>query len=298
MPLSPKERLKKTFPKTTSPHWHSRFSSSYWAWQITLGLLPLILLNVIIDFQDTLRLLIFAVLSGLMCDYLFAFFHREEITIDDGSSFLLCLLFILVIPRYTPWWAVMLGVFFVIAAGKACFGGWGQYIFHPSLAGLIFLATCFAGEITPYLRAYEYGTQQAVIPFYAWFFQVDAPTLGNMSPIAVLIGGMVLAWHRRIDPRTPATFLAALLILALLIGIRIDRLFLSHPIALFAFFILPDSSTSPITSRGRIWAGIACALFFLFFKSWLTGIEALAYSVLIINGLTPLLDRYARFVRS
>jgi len=61
-----------------------------------------------------------------------------------------------------------------------------------------------------------------------------------------------------------------------------------------AFFMATDYVTSPITSRGRIIFGIGCGVMTVVIRQYGGLPEGVCYSILFMNALTPLIDKYVR----
>jgi electron transport complex protein RnfD len=123
--------------------------------------------------------------------------------------------------------------------------------------------------------------------------------IGETSALALLIGAAYLIYRRHIYWQLPACFVATVGVLVWFFGGTggyFTGNFLMHIFAggliLGAFFMATDMVTSPMTIRGQIIMGIGCGL--LTFLVRLKGgpPEGVSYSILIMNALTPLIDRY------
>lgn len=67
---------------------------------------------------------------------------------NDYSAFVTAALFAIAIPPGIAWWIVVLGIFFAIIIVKHCYGGLGQNVFNPAMAGYLFLLLSFPNEMT------------------------------------------------------------------------------------------------------------------------------------------------------
>ena len=68
-------------------------------------------------------------------------------------------------------------------------------------------------------------------------------------------------------------------------------------LVLGAFFMATDPVTSPVSSKGKIIFGIGCGLFTILIRLKGGFPEGVCYSILIMNMLTPLIDKLTRIKR-
>jgi electron transport complex protein RnfD len=197
---------------------------------------------------------------------------------------------------------------------KHLFGGLGQNIFNPALIGRAFLLASFPVAMTTWttpidglstaspLGMMKEVTVGQVLPSVSeLFFGTVSGSIGETSALAVLIGGIYLLYRKQIDWRIPATFLGTVFLLTALIGLSKGEGFwypfyhlCAGGLLLGAFFMATDWVTSPITKRGRIIFGVGCGLLVVLIRLKGGYPEGVAYSILLMNVITPLLDRYTR----
>ena len=139
--------------------------------------------------------------------------------------------------------------------------------------------------------------------------QLEAPplSLGRMTWLRfrrhkmAIFGGIVLILMRIITPVIPLAVLGALFAWAALARL-IDpahfppaTLHLSSGAAMMAaFFIATDYVTSPTTPMGRAIYGVGIGTLIFVIRSWGAFPEGVAFSVLLMNACTPLIDTYVR----
>ena len=58
-----------------------------------------------------------------------------------------------------------------------------------------------------------------------------------------------------------------------------------------AIFMATDMVTSPVTGRGALVFGMGCGLITSVIRIWGSYPEGVSFSILIMNALTPLIDR-------
>ncbi len=71
--------------------------------------------------------------------------------IADYSSIVTAILLAFALPPLTPWWITALGVFFAIGIAKHLFGGLGNNVFNPAMAGYVALLISFPEALTNWL---------------------------------------------------------------------------------------------------------------------------------------------------
>ncbi len=232
----------------------------------------------------------------------------------DGSAFVTGVSFALLLPVTAPWWLALLGGMLATGLGKHAFGGLGCNLFNPSalsrviLMGLIpgawFVSTAVTidGVTTASPLARESGL---LAPTISELLSGSIPgTFGQVAPLAVLAGGLLLVILRTIDWRIPLTFLATVAFLALILppGIRIEGhapWLLGNPLLhlvgggtlLAAFYMLSDPVTAPFAPAGRIIFAVVAALAMMLIRFYTPYPDGAALAILLANASVPLIDR-------
>ena len=128
-----------------------------------------------------------------------------------------------------------------------------------------------------------------------------AGSLGETASLLIAAGGVVLLYTRIITWHIPAAMLAGIAIPAL-IGNAINPArcldatshLLSGGAMLGAFYIATDYVTSPNTKPGQLLFGFGCGFLTYVIRTWGGYPEGVAFAVLLMNALTPVIDRYLR----
>jgi electron transport complex protein RnfD len=242
-----------------------------------------------------------------------------ELAIDrqqafDGSALVTGIIFALLLPVTAPWWLALIGGMLATGLGKHAFGGLGCNLFNPAalsrvilmalIPGAWFVSTAISidGITTASPLARESGM---LAPTINELLTGSIPgTFGQVAPLAVLAGGLLLACLRTIDWRIPLTFLAAIAFFALLLppGERIEGhapWLLGNPLLhligggslLAAFFMLTDPVTAPFAPSGRIIFAIIAALATMLIRFYTPYPDGAALAVLVANASVPFIDR-------
>jgi electron transport complex protein RnfD len=128
-----------------------------------------------------------------------------------------------------------------------------------------------------------------------------AGSLGETSAVLILIGGLFLLYKRIISWHIPVSMMLTLAILASLFHVAQpekypDAFFhlMSGATLLGAFFIATDLVTSPVTYRGQLLFGAGCGALVFVIRSWTGYPEGVAFAVMLMNAMTPLIDHYLK----
>ncbi len=116
--------------------------------------------------------------------------------------------------------------------------------------------------------------------------------MGEVSALLLILGGVYLIASRVIDWRTPVIYVGT--VAALTAAAGRDPLFyaLAGGLLLGAFFMATDYVTSPLTRRGKAVFGVGLGLTTFLLRFWSNNPESVMFSILFMNALVPLIDRY------
>ncbi|MDD2751829.1 MAG: RnfABCDGE type electron transport complex subunit D [Candidatus Omnitrophica bacterium] len=299
---------------SASPHLHKKESVSRIMWMVVLSLLPAGIAGVVIFGPGALSVIILAVASSLAAEWILEIITKRKITILDGSAFLTGLLLAYNLPPKVPFWLPIVGAFFSIAIGKQIFGGLGQNIFNPALAGRVFLMASWPQYMTSLTRPFAYdaltqatpltllkeGKLTEYISYWDLFLGRHGGCIGEVCILALLIGAVFLLLRGYISWHIPITYIASVGIFTYVFGAKAlfsgDWLLhiLSGGLFLGAFFMATDYVTSPLTRKGQVVFGIGCGILTAMIRLWGGYPEGASYAILMMNAATPLIDRYTR----
>jgi electron transport complex protein RnfD len=249
---------------------------------------------------------------------------KRKQTIGDLSALLTGMLIAMSIPPRTPWWIAMVGGIVAIGLGKMLFGGLGFNIFNPALVGRAVVMMSWLGvmsELKPAggwfqaldvaatgkLDAISGATRLAIAAadraanlgygykladqYVPLLFRNLEGSLGEVSALLLILGGVALIVRGIIDWRIPVGYIGSVALLSWLFGS--DPVFnvLAGGVLLGAFFMATDYVTSPITKNGRLAFGIGCGVFNIVTRFYGPMPETTTFAILFMNGLAPLIDR-------
>src|SRR5690606_9760030 len=140
------------FVLNSSPHLHSKWTTTKVMWFVNLALLPSIAAALIFFGIGQLLIMITAVLFAVGTEAAIQSIRKKEVTWFDGSAALTGLLLSLTLPPNFSLSATAIGAVVAIGLGKQIFGGLGYNIFNPALVGRAFLQAAFPVQITTWVN--------------------------------------------------------------------------------------------------------------------------------------------------
>ncbi len=181
-----------------------------------------------------LLMLATAILCAILTEYVAKWMRKQPFRMD-GSAIVTAILFVLVMPPRTPLWIVAVGSIFCIAVAKEMFGGLGQNIFNPALAGRAFVTVSFAGALTRWIAPVHslltdgvatatplgegFTTTLSKAELYkALFFGNIAGSTGETSALLILIGGAILLAFGLIKWQVPVFYIGTVALLSWALG--------------------------------------------------------------------------------
>jgi len=124
-----------------------------------------------------------------------------------------------------------------------------------------------------------------------------AGSIGEISKLALLIGGIYLIVRKIISWKVPVLMIATVFAAKWISSGSVDDALyaiLSGGLFLGAFFMATDYATSPVTPGGKVVMGIGCGLLTFVIRELSPMPEGVSYAILIMNLAVPLIDRYTK----
>ena len=300
---------------SSSPHFHSRYTTEQAMRDVLLACLPAAASGIGFFGVNALLAILLCIAGAKLSDMLCQRVMGRPVSMDS-SALVTGMLLALCLPPSIPLWVAFLGGVFAIVIGKQVFGGLGQNIFNPAHIGRAILLASFPVYMTAWTPAR--GMADAVTSATPMLLMKQGamsrlPSLGDMvigriggcigetSVIAILVGAAFLIYRRHIDWRIPATYLGSVFVLAAAYsGVKgYGALYPLYQICgggllLGAIFMATDWVTSPVTRNGRLVFGIGLGVLTCLIRFFGGLSDGVCYSILIMNILTPYIDRYTR----
>ena len=314
---------------TSSPHIRGNETTRSLMLDVVIAMVPALVAAVIVFGIRALTLTAVSVVACIFWEWLYRKILKKDQTVGDLSAVVTGMLLAFVCPVTLPDGMMILGDAFAILLVKQLYGGIGRNFMNPALAGRAALLACYATAMTTWIdpsaskagvlgvgadivtaatpmAMMKEGGLAAVMETYdlqSMFVGNIGGSLGEVSALALLIGGIYLIARKVITWHIPVAYLGTVAVLTFLFPRGNDPLtfmlynLLGGGLMLGAFFMATDYVTSPVTSKGRIVFGIGCGLLTVFIRYFGGYPEGVCYSILIMNCTTWLIDKYMRPAR-
>ncbi|AAO35606.1 electron transport complex subunit D [Clostridium tetani] len=291
---------------SSSPHIREKDTTQSIMRDVIIALLPATVAGVYFFKMEALLVILASVISCVLAEYIWQKATKQKVTISDLSAVVTGLLLAFNLPASVPLWLPVIGGFFSIIIVKQFFGGLGQNVVNPALAGRAMLLASWPVQMTTWtLDGATTATPLAILKgaeatgatlpgvMDAFIGHVGG-CIGETSALALLLGGAYLLYKRVIDWKIPVTFIGTTLIITAIAGRSgnvIYELFVGG-LMIGAIFMATDYATCPITPKGRIIFGIGCGIITSLIRIFGGYPEGVSYSILIMNLFVPLIERW------
>ena len=310
---------------SSSPHIRSNEDTRSIMLDVIIALLPAMGWSIYCFGIKALVLTLVSVVSCVFFEWAYRKLMKKSCMVGDLSAVVTGMLLSFVCPVDLPWWVIIIGAFFSIVVVKQLYGGIGCNFLNPALAGRAILLASYATAMTTWtlpsskkeladvistatpLAIMKEGTVEKFTELTANYSVADmfigrvGGSLGEVSALALLLGGAWLLIRKVISWHTPVAFIGTVAILTLIsapAGIDNVQYMLYNVfgggLMLGAIFMATDYATSPVTKPGQLIFGIGCGLITCFIRRFGSYPEGVCYSILIMNCTTWLLDKYIR----
>lgn len=298
------------FVVASSPHIREGSTTRRIMMDVLLALLPATAASVWFFGPRALLVAAVSILTAIGWEWGSRRLMKRPDAIGDFSAVVTGLLLALNLPPSIPLWIVAVGTFLAIVVIKQLFGGIGQNFMNPALGARAILVVAYGQAMTswiapnggadaisiatPLMAMREGGDLPALADL---FFGRVGGSLGETSALAILLGFAWLLIRRVISWEIPVLMCGTTALLVWILGT--GGLFTGDPLRhvlsggllLGAVFMATDYSTSPISKRG-IWIyGIGCGMLTAVFRLYTSMPEGVSFAIILMNSLTPLLDR-------
>ncbi len=289
-----------------SPHIRSAVTTQKIMLTVIIALLPALVASVVIF---GLRALIMTVVCCACCvlfEWLTRKIMKRENTVGDLSAIVTGMLLSFNLPVTLPLYMAVIGCFVAIVIVKQFFGGLGKNFANPAITARIVLMLSFTSYMTSWAEPFYYNKGAEALTsstplaggeagLLDMFLGNTGGCLGETCALALIIGGIFLVITKVISPATPLCFIGTVFLLSLVSTGDITQAtaaILSGGLMLGAIFMATDYATTPLTLPGKLIFGIGCGLITMLIRSFGTMPEGVSYSILLMNILTPIIDRF------
>lgn len=291
----------------SSPHIRGDYSTRRIMLDVVLALMPALLVGCVVLGIRALLVAAVSVVCAVATEWLYGALTKKN-TVGDFSAVVTGVLLAMTLPASVPYWLVMVGSIFAILFMKLLCGGLGQNLLNPALAARAFMMLIFPAGLTRYVGVDGITAatpmHHMVMPalpsqsLLSMFLGNCPGSIGEISALALLLGGAYLVYRKVISLRIPASYIGTVAVLTLVfhktdapLAWMFYQLF-SGGLMLGAIFMATDFTTSPATPTGQLVYGVGCGVLTVFFRYYGLFPEGVTYAILIMNLLVWVIDRH------
>ena len=256
---------------------------------------------------------------GGFWEVLFAMKRGHEV---NEGFFVTSILFSLILPPTVPLWQVALGISFGVVIGKEVFGGTGKNFLNPALTGRAFLFFAYPAQMsgdaiwtavdgfsgaTPLGLAAAGGVDAILAANVTWmdaFLGSIQGSIGEVSTLAILIGGAVIVYARIAAWRIVAGVFLGMVAMSTLfnmIGSETNPMFglpfywhlVIGGFAFGMFFMATDPVSASMTNTGKWVFGALIGVMVVLIRVVNPAFpEGMMLAILFANLFAPLIDNF------
>ncbi len=298
-----------------APFWHNGGRVTDRSHQMFLAALPAAVVGVAQYGFPALGVLALAVATAVLWELGFNRAAKQPFSAGDGSTAVIGLLFGMMLPAATPWWAVVTGTFIAVVVGRQIFGGLGANPFNPVAVAIAILMLSwkslldfdaalvnFAFDFNPayHLTAAKAFGSSAVqnVSLVDLLIGRQIGGIGSTCGIALILGGVYLILRGVIRWEISASFLAGAFVTAFIFNL-VDPVRYASPwfhlltgyTLIGAFFLVTEDSSSPVNFIPMLVFGALVGTVTVMIRNIGAFPEGLVYAILVGNLVQPLLDK-------
>ena len=295
---------------SSSPHIHAKNTTRSIMLDVIIALLPTAIASVVLFGLKALLIISVCVITSVVSEFLFNLICKKTQTATDLSAVITGLILALSLPAKVEIWHCVVGAVFAIVVVKCLFGGIGCNFANPAATARVFLLIAFSSAIggatstviggaelvataTP-LEIIKLGSGETLPSLLDMFLGNRAGAIGETCTLALLIGGIYLIARRVIKWHTPVIYIGTVFVLSLLIKQDLTAALyqvLGGGVVIAAFFMITDYSTTPMNNGGKMLFAFGCGLITVLIRFFGAYPEGVTYAILIMNILSPYLDK-------
>lgn len=301
---------------SASPHLVTAMDTQKTMLMVLIALVPSLLVSTYVFGFRVLILTAVCIAASMFFEWAWNKLMKRKQTVCDLSAALTGTLIAFNLPSGLPYWIAIVGCFVAIIVVKQLFGGIGKNLVNPAITARIVLFISFATEMTtwplprmnqtadvltgptPLGVIHEGGQLPTNMEMFLGYI---GGSMGEVSAIALIIGGLFLVWKKIISPIIPCCFIGTVFVFALIyysatgngdaLQMAVFHI-LAGGVMLGTIFMATDYVTSPLLPAGKVVFGIGCGVITMLIRLFGQYPEGVSFSILIMNCLTPLIDSF------
>lgn len=302
----------KRFAVSAAPHIFAKDTTAVLMLDVVAALMPTVFAGIWLFGLTAARVVLICVVSCVGFEFLWEVIFKKPITINDLSAVVTGIILALTMPANAPWWMLVVGSAVAILLVKQLFGGIGDNFVNPAATARAVLLASWpalmsgAAYVTPFdavsgatpIALFGQSAEVAagaVMPSTLDLFIGRIPgCIGEVSKIAILLGLVYLLIRKTITWHIPVTMIASFMAFTWLFGGDPLQGVLMGSVLFGAVFMATDYVTCPMTHKGQMIFAGGAGLMIALIRAFGGYPEGTMYAILLMNVLTPLIDRMTR----
>lgn len=324
---------------SSSPHIVSPANTQRIMLDVIIALCPAVIAMVLLYGFYPLFLTVLSVATAMFCEWAFNLVTRRPQSVRDLSAVVTGIILALNLPPVVPFYVPIVGAAFAIVIVKMLFGGIGRNFANPAITARIFLMLAWTGVMTQFVSPIDLSDGANLFAYFNQGVSISLPdaittatplqnvkdaissganpaeglsaldmflgriggSAGEVSALAVLIGGVYLAVRRVIDVKIPVLYIGSTALFTAIFfadsgyaGEYVWTYLLGGGLMFGAFFMATDYATSPKTPVAVVIYGVGLGLLTVIIRKFGTMNEGVSFAILLMNIVTPLLEKIKR----
>ena len=324
---------------SSSPHIVSPANTQRIMLDVIIALCPTVIAMVLLYGFYPLFLTVLSVATAVFCEWAFNLVTRRPQSVRDLSAVVTGIILALNLPPVVPFYVPIVGAAFAIVIVKMLFGGIGRNFANPAITARIFLMLAWTGVMTQFVSPIDLSDGANLFAYFNQGVSISLPdaittatplqnvkdaissganpaeglsaldmflgriggSAGEVSALAVLIGGVYLAVRRVIDVKIPVLYIGSTALFTAIFfadsgyaGEYVWTYLLGGGLMFGAFFMATDYATSPKTPVAVVIYGVGLGLLTVIIRKFGTMNEGVSFAILLMNIVTPLLEKIKR----
>lgn len=305
----------KLFVSSHAPFFHNGTSIRGRSFNTMLAAIPALLMGIYQYGFPAIAVIALSMSSAMIWELFMNLTMKRDISIGDGNAAVIGLIFAMMMPATTPWWAVITGTFIAIVVGKQIWGGIGCNPLNPALVAMAILTIAWKGltdfdqalvnynlgfnMIYPLGELKRFGISEVTNNNLSGLFMgMQAGGIGSTFGLGLLIGGVYLMLRGIIRWEISISFLFGVYLTALIFH-QVDPLKYADPLfhivtgftLLGAFFLITEDSSSPVNFIPMILFGVMAGVMTVLIRNKGAYADGTVFAILLLNVANPLLDK-------
>ncbi|MBR6726765.1 MAG: RnfABCDGE type electron transport complex subunit D [Clostridia bacterium] len=297
---------------TSSPHLRHGTTTTGIMVDVLIAMAPAWIWSIYVFGLNAFLMPLIAAASCMLFEFVTQKLLHRPVTVGDMSAAVTGILIGFNLPANNSYFLPIVGAAFAIIVVKQLFGGIGKNFLNPALAARVFLFLSWPDRMINYPAPFDRTVVDAVASatprsggatdLLDLFLGKCGGSIGEISALLLLVGGLYLIVRRVISWHIPVAYLGTVALVTFIFpegeGFFDWRFMLlellSGGLMLGAIFMATDYVTSPITKSGKLIFGVGCGLLTVFLRYFGSYPEGVSFAILVMNCLVFYIEKLTR----